>query len=145
MDARRVKIVRTAWVALPAIVLTFADTALTLLFQPSSYWAGDLFSAHEYSPWGAGLLHVHPAAFAAFMLAWACVIVVIAGMLREPWNRVWALMIVIGHSAGAFDWLEDLDYTAALFTFLGAALLTVFCWGKAAALRSPGDAPEPRP
>jgi hypothetical protein len=118
------------WIVLPAVVLTACDAVLTLLFQPSSYWSGDFATAHEISPLGAATLQLHPMAFGAFMFAWACVIVLVAFRLKEPWNRVWVLMIVIGHSAGAFDWLEDLSYLGALPSFFAAALVTVFCWRK---------------
>ena len=125
---------KSLWVALPAVLLTVSDAVLTLGFQPPSYWGGDYVSAAEYSPIGAAFLHIHPIAFAAWMTLWACLIVVVALFLQEPWNRVWALMIAIGHTAGTFDWLEDLNYMGALLIFFVTALLTVISWKKADAL-----------
>ncbi|HLC21290.1 MAG TPA: hypothetical protein VJM10_04180 [Candidatus Methylomirabilis sp.] len=40
-------------------------------------------------------------------------------------NRVGVLMIVLGHTAGILDWLEDLSYVGALPAFFIAALVTV--------------------
>ena len=85
------------WIVLPAILLTISDAALTLLFQPSTYWSGEFATAHEISPLSAAFFHIHPLAFGAFMLAWASLIVIIAFRLNEPWNRVGVLMIVLGH------------------------------------------------
>ena len=124
------------WIVLPAVLLTISDAALTLLFQPWSYWSGEFATAHEISPLGAAFLRIHPLAFGAFILAWASLIVIIAFRLNEPWNRVGVLMIVLGHTAGVFDWLEDLSYVGALPVFFIAALVTVYCWRR-------GDAASP--
>jgi len=118
------------WIVLPAILLTISDGALTLLFQPSTYWSGEFATAHEISPLGAAFLHIHPLAFGAFMLAWTSLIVIIGLRLNEPWNRVGVLMIVLGHTAGVFDWLEDLSYIGALPAFFIAALVTIYCWRR---------------
>jgi hypothetical protein len=132
------------WIVLPAILLTISDAALTLLFQPSTYWSGEFATAHEVSPLGAAFLHIHPLAFGAFMLAWASLIVIIASRLNEPWNRVGVLMIVLGHTAGVSDWLEDLSYVGALPAFFIAALVTVYCWRRSDAA-SPARATIQRP
>lgn len=125
---------RRAWIAAPAVVLTALDGALTLFGQSIAYWAGQYSAAHEVSPLGAAFLHIHPAAFAGLMLAWVGVIMLVGLQLGEPWGHIWSLMIVIGHSTGAFDWLEDFHYFGALLLFLAASLLTVFCWRKAGSM-----------
>jgi hypothetical protein len=125
-----------AWIVLPAIVLTLADAALTLAAQPAAYWAGDYLLAQEYSPWAAVLLYIHPSAFGAFMIAWAGLAVLVGVLLNEPWNKVWILMIVMGHTTGTFSRLEELNYTPALIVFLAAALLTIFSWRRADALNT---------
>ncbi len=123
-----------AWIVLPAIVLTLTDAALTLAAQPASYWAGDYMAAQEYSPWAAALLYLHPSAFGGFMIAWAGVALLVGVLLNEPWNRVWILMIAMGHTTGAFGRLEDLNYTPALVRFFAGALLTIFSWRRADAI-----------
>ena len=129
----------------PAVALTALDGALTLFGQSLAYWAGEYSAAHEFSPLGAAFLHIHPAAFAGLMLVWTGVILLVGLLLRERWGHVWSLMVVIGHSTGSFDWLEDFHYFGALLLFLAASLLTVFCWRKAGSIgvRRPAATGDP--
>jgi hypothetical protein len=127
------------------VVLTILDGALTLFGQSLAYWAGEYAAAHEFSPLGAAFLHFHPAAFAGLMLVWIGVIILVGLLLREPWGHIWSLMIVIGHSTGSFDWLEDLDCFGALLLFFAASLMTVFCWRKAGSIDARRPASEGPP
>lgn len=139
----RPSLLTRTWIVIPAIVLTLADAALTLGAQPNEYWAGNYLSAQEYSPWAAALLYRHPGAFAAFMVAWAVLALLVGLLLNEPWNRVWVLAIVMGHTTGTFARLQELGYSPALLTFLAAALLTIFCWRTSEAGRHPAMKPSP--
>ncbi|HMK08360.1 MAG TPA: hypothetical protein VK449_04940 [Anaerolineales bacterium] len=120
-----------AWIVFPAVVLTALDGLLTLYRQPLAYWAGEFSASHEYSPLGHFFLALHPAAFAGMMLFWTLVVFLGGLLLEDPWGRIWALMIVIGHTTGSFDWLQSFNYFGGLTVFLAAAAMTVFSWRKA--------------
>jgi hypothetical protein len=109
---------------------------LTFLFQPTSYWTGAYESYEEISPLGAAILRIHPAAFAAFVLAWMAAVLVIVGVLREPWNRMIALAVVVGHAAGIYGWLDERSTWSTISVFLTVGAITVLCWRQAEA-RSP--------
>ena len=119
------------WIVLPAILLILADTALTLPFQPSSYWTGSYENYEGISPLGAAILRIHPAAFAAFVLAWIAAVLLIVGLARGPWNREVGLAVVVGHSAGIYGWLDERSYWSTIPVFIAVGALTVLCWRQA--------------
>jgi hypothetical protein len=119
------------WLVLPAIVCTLADWAATFIFQPPAYWTGAFEARSEISPLGRGLLSIHPVAFSVFMIAWILIIVILVFTLKNPWNKVVALVVIIGHTAGIYGWLKDRSYWSAFPVFLFVGLMTVLCWQKA--------------
>lgn len=126
------------WIVLPALLLILADAALTLLFQPASYWNLAYINRIETSPLGSAILARHPALFAAFILAWILAVVLLQLLLREPWNRASALAVVVGHTAGIYGWLVTRDYWFTIPTFVLVGILTVACWRTADA-EDPSD------
>jgi hypothetical protein len=119
------------WIALPAIVVVVADWAMTFFYQPAAYWRGAFDARSEISPLGYGLLGIHPVAFTAFMIAWILIITSLVFMLKNPWNKVVALTVIVGHTAGIYGWLKDRSYWSAYPIFLLIGLMTVLCWQKA--------------
>jgi hypothetical protein len=122
------------WLVLPAILVALSDAAQTLVFQPSTYWAGQFYTAHESNLLGAMFLHIHPFAFVAFMLAWISVFVFVGFRLSQPWNKVAVLTVVLGHTSGTFGRLEHLSFMGSLPVFFLAALVTILCWNRAETL-----------
>jgi hypothetical protein len=122
------------WLVLPAIVVTLADWAVTFFFQPPAYWTGAFEARSEISPLGHGLLGIHPLVFSAFMVIYILVIVALVIFLKSPWNKVVALVVVIGHTAGIYGWLKDRSYWSAMPVFFLVGLMTVLCWQKATKL-----------
>jgi hypothetical protein len=119
------------WIVLPAIVVTLADWAVTFIFQPPIYWSGAFEARSEISPLGHGLLGIHPLAFSAFMVIYILVIVALVLFLKSPWNKVVALVVIVGHTAGIYGWLKDRNYWSAFPVFFLVGLMTVLCWQKA--------------
>jgi hypothetical protein len=103
----------------------------TFILQPSIYWTGAYQTHEEISPLGSAILRIHPAAFAAFISAWAIIVLLLVGLLREPWNRVIALAVVVGHTAGIYGWLDVRSYWSTIPIFIAVAAITVLCWRKA--------------
>jgi hypothetical protein len=119
------------WIGLPAIILIVADATATFAFQSSSYWAGSFADRIETSPLGAAIFGRHPALFGGFILIWALVIIVLLAWLPRPLNKVLALAVVVGHTAGIYGWLVLKNYWYAIPVFLLVGILTVACWQKA--------------
>jgi hypothetical protein len=119
------------WIVLPAILLILADAAVTFLFQPSIYWTGAYQDYEEISPLGSAILRIHPAAFIAFILVWVAIVLLIVALVREPWNRVVSLAVIIGHTAGIYGWLDGRSYWSTIPIFIAVAALTILCWRQA--------------
>jgi hypothetical protein len=122
---------KSLWIVLPSVVVTLADWVATFIFQPIAYWAGTFAARNEISPLGNGLLSIHPVAFSVFMVIYIIFIVVLVFLLKPPWNKVVALTVVVGHTAGIYGWLKDRCYWSAMPVFFLVGLMTVFCWQKA--------------
>jgi hypothetical protein len=123
------------WIVLPAVILILADTLMTFLFQPASYWAEGYANRVEQSPLGAAILGGHPTLFAGFILIWILIVVLLVARLRHPWNKAMALAVVAGHTAGIYGWLVLRNYWYTIPTFILVGILTVACWQKAEAAR----------
>jgi hypothetical protein len=119
------------WIVLPAIVVALADWAMTFFFQPAAYWSGAFDARSEISPLGYRLLGLHPLVFSGFMIAYILIITLLVFLLKNPWNKAVALVVIIGHTAGIYGWLKDRSYWSALPVFFLVGLMTVLCWQKA--------------
>ena len=119
------------WLVLPAVVVTLADWAVTFFLQPPAYWTGAFEARSEISPLGYRLLGIHPLVFSAFMAIYILVIVALVLFLKSPWNKVVALVVIVGHTAGIYGWLKDRSYWSAIPVFFLVGLMTVLCWQKA--------------
>ena len=89
----------------------------------------------ETSPLGSTILSQHPALFAAFILLWLLIVVLLLARLPEPWNRAVALAIIVGHTAGIYGWLVLRNYWYTIPIFVLVGILTTVCWQRAESLR----------
>jgi len=119
------------WTLVPALAMILFDLGITLYFQPPEYWRGNYVLTTDKSPVGLFLLSIHPAAFLMFMVIYVSVVVATIIWLPIPWNRIVALAIVVGHSAGVYSWMETRNYWAVIAIFLVIAAITVFAWQRA--------------
>jgi hypothetical protein len=119
------------WILLPAIVMILLDVGVTMYFQPQDYWQVNYELTTETSPIGVFLLHIHPAAFFGFMFTYIVVLGFLITLLPIPWNRILALAIVVGHTAGVYSWVRHRNYWLVIGIFILVAAFTVFSWQRA--------------
>jgi hypothetical protein len=94
--------------------------------QSPAYWSGDYAQENESSPTFNHLLQVHPAGFAAGILAWATVFVGIIVLLPETAALMMSIAVTLGHTAGAATWLLwrfQYGYQACNALFLASAVV----------------------
>jgi hypothetical protein len=117
---------RLLGLCLPPLLLCALDGTLTLLGQAPAYWAGDYRAVNEASPTLHHLLRIHPAAFAAGLLAWAAVFVGLIVLLPDTLALMVGIAVTFGHTAGAATWLLfrfQYSYQACNGLFLASAVL----------------------
>jgi hypothetical protein len=119
------------WTLLPAIAMILFDLGLTIIFQPREYWQGSYGLTTEKSPIGVFLLSIHPAVFLIVMLIYIGIVTLLIFQLPIPWNRIIALALVVGHTAGVYSWIRSRNYWAVIVIFLAIAAVTVFAWQRA--------------
>jgi hypothetical protein len=86
-------------------LLCALDGTLTLVGQSAEYWAGHYAQVNEGSPTFNHLLQFHPAAFAAGLLGWAAIFVVVILLLPDAPALILSIAVTFGHTAGAATWL----------------------------------------
>lgn len=121
------------WLCVMPAGLFLFDATLTLIGQPSAYWAGHYALAHEASPPGRWLLAHHPAAFVGAAIVWTILLSVAIAYLPKTLSKIVALAFVIGHTWGASSWfcgVLKLDYWADLLFFALAAAGVVLTWER---------------
>ncbi|MFO0970643.1 MAG: hypothetical protein U0793_34320 [Gemmataceae bacterium] len=121
------------WLCLPPIALGGLDIALTLLGQPSEYWAGDYRLAEELNPLARPLLTWHPFAFLGLGVLW--LVSVALGILVLP--RFSARLACFGfassHAIGAATWLWRLGLSGVILSlalFVIAERLVDLAWKR---------------
>jgi energy-coupling factor transporter transmembrane protein EcfT len=107
------------------------DVWATMYFQPQDYWQVSYELTTEMSPIGMILMRIHPAAFLVFMLAYIIVVTLLVFWLPVPWNRIIALALVVGHTAGVYSWVRHRSYWAVIGIFIVVAAITVYSWQRA--------------
>jgi magnesium-transporting ATPase (P-type) len=118
------------WLALPAVVVALAEWAATFFFQPAAYWTGVFEARNEISPLGYRLLGIRPLVFSTFMAIYILIIIALVLFLKSPWNKVVALVAIVGHTEGIYGWLKDRSYWYAMPVFFLVGLMTILCWQK---------------
>jgi hypothetical protein len=96
---------RLLGLCLPPLLFCALDGTLTLAGQSGAYWAGNYSAVNELSPTFNHLLRLHPAAFAAGLLAWAGVFVGLILLLPDTLALSVSIAVTLGHTLGAATWL----------------------------------------
>jgi hypothetical protein len=65
------------------------------------------------------------------MLIYIGIVTLLIFQLPIPWNRIIALALVVGHTAGVYSWIRSRNYWAVIVIFLAIAAVTVFAWQRA--------------
>src|SRR5262245_10678922 len=92
------------------ILLATLDGSITLYGQPSAYWAGDHSKVLEGTPGFRILLTYGPAAFVAGEAIWILAFVGLILMLPSTLALAVCLQFTLGHTTGAFSWLNSLPH-----------------------------------
>ena len=101
---------RLLGLCLVPVLLAALDASLTLYGQPSDYWAGDYSQALEGTPGFRILLTHGPAAFIAGEAVWVLAFVGLILMLPSTLALAVCLQFTLGHTIGAFSWLDRLPH-----------------------------------
>jgi hypothetical protein len=88
------------------ILLAALDGTVTLMGQPPAYWEGDYSQAFEGTPGFRILLTHSPAAFIIGLAVWVLAFVGMILMLPSTLALAVCLQFTLGHTIGAFSWLN---------------------------------------
>lgn len=112
-----------------ALALLAVDGAVTLLGQPSLYWAGFRELCAERNPVGEAFLSHGPWSFVVLLILWGALAVLGARLLPPQAAFVWAALVAAGHAHGAATWLHEWNpcgVTSAGLFILAVCLLAAF-------------------
>ena len=133
------------WLCISPILLCLVDQGLTLGGQPEAYWAGDYTKANEGNPVLRWCLQQHPAASAAYDLAWIALFGFFIVVL--PWQiaKTISLGVALGHIVGSGTWMWWRYELYWLFPvmLLSSAALIVWTGERASRLHDCKSASEP--
>lgn len=96
---------RTIGLCLPPVLLCALDYTLTLLGQPSEYWAGDYSYVNELSPTVHDLMAYHPLVSVIGMLLWVFVFALLILLLPDTYAMIISIALTYGHTWGASTWI----------------------------------------
>ncbi len=117
---------RLLGLCLPPLIFCVLDAGLTLYGQSAEYWSGNYAAVNEGAPTFHDLLQIHPAAFAAGILAWIVVFAVVIVLLPAALALIVSIAVTFAHVAGAGTWIWHVfhfGYQACLGLFLVAAIM----------------------
>lgn len=127
------------------VFMNCLDNGLTLLRQPSEYWAGNYAAAREGNPWYYKLMATHPLAFIGWEAASIAIFVGLILLMPQTLALAISIAFTLGYMVGASTWLlygkirygHELFCALCLFTAVGMALGIRWGWGAV----PPADAP----
>jgi hypothetical protein len=114
-------------------VLCALDGCLTLWGQPAAYWAGDYAAVNEGNPLPAGLLAIHPLAFAAAGVPYVLLLAGAILWLPRRCSEAVAALFSFSHTVGVLAWTGVLmgESPGALALLVPASvLLLVVAWWR---------------
>ena len=126
---------RLIGLCLVPVLLALLDGTVTLIGQPAAYWAGDHSRVLEGTPGFRILLTYGPALFIAGHLVWELAFVAMILLLPSRLALAVCLMFTLGHTIGAFSWLNRFPHGRELPIFINAAAalglaLGIHWWGS---------------
>jgi len=125
------------------VLLAVLDGSVTLIGQPTAYWAGDHSRVLEGTPGFRILLTYGPAAFIAGHLVWQLAFVGMILLLPSTPALAICLMFTLGHTIGAFSWINNFHspYARELPIIINAISAVGLALGIRWWMRSPHDTP----
>ncbi len=113
---------------IPALFSSCFDVSITAIYQPKSYWQGDLSNANEGNPLGYLFMNWHQSGLFIISAIWIFAIILLGYYLPKKIATIFLLFVLISHSFGAGSWLNQNYgfFSAILFFLLNAALWEYF-------------------
>ena len=110
---------RLMGLCLVPVLLAVLDGSVTLIGQPAAYW-GDHSRVLEGTPGFRILLTYGPAAFIAGLTVWVLAFVGMILLLPSTLALAVCLMFTLGHTIGAFSWINRFPHGRELPVFINA-------------------------
>jgi hypothetical protein len=130
---------RLLGLCLVPVLLAVLDGYVTLNGQPSAYWAGDHSRVLEGTPGFRILLTYGPLAYVAGLAVWVLAFVGMILLLPSTLALAVCLQFTLGHTIGAFSWINNSPYGRELPIVINAmaavGLAVGIRWGWACAPR----------
>jgi hypothetical protein len=130
---------RKLWLCLPPTLLALLDHALTLFFQPDTYWAGDFSTAKEANPHASWLMQTHPIAIEVGFVAWLALVWSLILILPRRLALALSLGVTMGHTMGTASWLPGrvpAAYWLSVALCSASAVLVVLAWDVAGSFKT---------
>lgn len=122
------------------VLLAMLDGSVTLIGQPAAYW-NDHSRVLEGTPGFRMLLTHGPAAYIAGLAVWTLAFVAMILMLPSTLALAVCLMFTLGHTIGAFSWINRFPHARELPVVMNAIAATGLALGIRWWARSPHDTP----
>ena len=91
---------------LPALWASLFDIVVTIILQPSEYWAGNLDSANEGNPIGAFMMKNHESGIFVISIIWLLIIGLLGYYLPNRLSRIFLVFVLIAHTSTASTWIS---------------------------------------
>lgn len=93
---------------IPALWAALFDITITIVYQPESYWSGNLQDANEANPIGALFMKNHVSGFFIISVLWIGIIVLAGKYLPKKWLTFFSLFVLICHTWGGSSWIMNI-------------------------------------
>lgn len=120
---------RLIGLCLVPVLLAVLDGSVTLIGQPASYWAGDYTQVREGTPGFRILLANGPATFIAGLAVWVLAFVGMILLLPSTLALAVCLLFTLGHTIGAFSWINNFPHGRELPIFINATTALSLAFG----------------
>jgi len=123
------------WLLAPAAILCAGDVVLTLLGQPSTYWAGAYSSALEINPVVHPFLRLGPWVFVGAATVWLAILSLPMVVWRHPVVGWAAVLFAACHAVGGASWLarsHPWGLVLGCVYLFAAARASSWCWNRRA-------------
>ena len=121
------------------VLLAALDGSVTLAGQPAAYWEGDHSRVLEGTPGFRILLTHGPDAYIAGLMVWVLAFVGMILLLPSTPALAVCLMFTLGHTIGAFSWINRFPHGRELPVFINAITAVGLALGIRWWVRSPRE------
>jgi hypothetical protein len=130
---------RLIGLCLVPVLLAALDGSVTLAGQSAAYWTGEHSRVLEGTPGFRMLLTHGPAAYMAGLMLWVLAFVGLILLLPSTPALAVCLMFTLGHTIGAFSWINRFPHGREFPVFINAITAVGLALGIRWWVRSPRD------